>query len=97
MKVKFSKLAKRDYDIAFEYYKKESNYLSKRFKNDIKESIQRILLFPNLYPNVYEKVQKCVVTKFPFTIYYSVKGSAIYIIAIANHYKNPDVYIKRLK
>jgi hypothetical protein len=95
MKIRFSKLSKHDYDISILYYKKESDSLSERFKSDIKESIKRIETFPNLYPKINDRVQKCVLSKFPYTIYYTIKDESIYILAIANHYKNPEEYNER--
>ena len=95
MKIRFSKLSKQDFDISVEYYKKEGENLALRFKSDIKQSLKRIETFPNLYPKINERVQKCVVSKFPYTIYYILKDEIIYILAIANHYKNPEEYLKR--
>lgn len=95
MKIRFSKLSKSDYDISVDYYKRESDNLAVRFKNNIKKSIKRIEAFPNLYPKINDRVQKCVVLKFPYTIYYTIKDEDIYILAIASHYKNPDEYSKR--
>lgn len=63
MKIKFSKLSKKDYDEAIAYYKKEDNNLALRYKVDIKQSTKRIENFPNLYPKINERVQKCVVSK----------------------------------
>ena len=95
MKIKFSKLAKNDFDTSVLYYKKESENLALRFKNDIKQSVNRIESFPKLYPKIDDKIQKCVVSKFPFTIYYILKDDIIYILAIASHYRNLEEYIKR--
>jgi len=95
MKIKFSKLAKNDFDASVLYYKKESENLASRFKNDIKQSVNRIETFPKLYPKIDTQIQKCVVSKFPFTIYYTIKDDTIYILAIASHYRDLDQYLKR--
>ncbi len=95
MQIKFSKLAKNDFDISLLYYIKESENLALRFKNDIKQSIKRIETFPTLYPKVNDRVRKCVVSKFPFTIYYTIKDDIIYILAVANHYRDLEEYSKR--
>ncbi|RLA74372.1 MAG: hypothetical protein DRG78_21395 [Epsilonproteobacteria bacterium] len=96
MKIRFSQLSKSDYAEAIKYYKSESVDLSIRFKNDIKQSVNRIQSFPNLYPKINDRVQKCVVSKFPYTVFYTIFKNIIYILAIANHYKNPNSYIDRL-
>ncbi|MDC0932714.1 type II toxin-antitoxin system RelE/ParE family toxin [Arcobacteraceae bacterium] len=95
MKIKFSKLAKNDFDASVLYYKKESENLASRFKNDIKQSVKRIETFPKLYPKIDNQIQKCVVSKFPFTIYYTIKNDTIYILAVASHYRDLEEYLKR--
>ncbi len=95
MEIKFSKLSKEDFDISIRYYKKESENLALDFKNDIKNSLKRIETFPNLYPKINDRIYKCVVSKFPYTIYYVIEDKIIYILTIANHYKNPKDYLKR--
>ncbi len=57
MKIKFSKFSKEDFNIAFEYYKKESESLALKFKNDIKQSLKRIETFPRLYPRINDMIQ----------------------------------------
>lgn len=88
MKIEFLPFAKVDYDEAIAYYKEIDNNLSLRFKNEIKNSIDRIVDFPNLYQIVKDDIHKCVVHTFPYSIYYIVEEHIIYIYAIANHHKN---------
>lgn len=95
MNIKFTKLSKRDYEKGLEYYLKESENLADRFKADVKQAFQRILTFPNLYPKINERVQKCILSKFPYTIYYTIKDEIIYILAVANHYENPEKFTDR--
>lgn len=61
----------------------------------IKQSINNILKFPTLYSKINEHIRKCVTHIFPFTIFYVIKDDSIFILAIANHYKNPKHYIER--
>lgn len=95
VKIRFTKLSKNDFDEALNYYKKESDALASRFRTDIIQSVNRILSFPHLYPQIAENIHKCVASKFPFTIFYLCKEETIFIIAIANHYKNPETYSSR--
>jgi hypothetical protein len=95
MKIEFSKASKVDYNISIEYYRNQGDELALRFKADIKQSINRIEMFPNLYPKIDDRVHKCVVSKFPYTIYYIIIDEIIYILAVANHYKDPQTFMKR--
>ena len=95
MKIKFQKIAKEEYDDALNYYNDENKTLGIKFKNEIKQSINNILKFPTLYPKINENIRKCVTHTFPFTIFYTLKDDYIFILAVANHYKNPKYYIQR--
>jgi len=95
MKIKFQKIAKEEYDDALNYYNDENKTLGIKFKNEIKQSINNISKFPTLYPKINEHIRKCVTHTFPFTIFYIIKDDSIFILAIANHYKNPEYYIQR--
>jgi len=95
MNIRFSELSKFDFSEALSYYENESTNLSTRFRDDIKQSIDRIKSFPTLYQKENDRVHKCVVSKFPYTIFYTLYQNTIYILAIANHYQNPKNYSDR--
>lgn len=95
MNIEFAKLAKVDYDEARTYYSSIDSKVVARFQSDISASIERIINFPTLYPNVNARVKKCVAAKFPFTVFYTLKEDVIVILAIANHHKNPKSYLGR--
>lgn len=95
MKIEFLKLAKLEFEEATTYYDSESKELGKRFKNEIRSSIDMILQFPELYPIFSDDIRKCITHTFPYTIFYTHKNETVYIYAIANHYKDPLIYAKR--
>ena len=95
LKIKFQEHSKYDFDEAKHYYKTQEENLYKKFKYDLEQSLNRILSFPNLYPNIDTNIKKCVLNKFPYTILYTIKNDTIYILAIANHHKNPKEYKNR--
>ena len=97
MTIKYTTNAKEDFQYSLEYYKNESITLANNFKADIKASINRIKSFPHLYPTAEfnSKIQKCIVSKFPFTLYYTILNDTIFILAVANHYKNPKYFEER--
>jgi plasmid stabilization system protein ParE len=97
VKIKFLKLAKLEFDEAIKYYEHESIKLGARFKKEIRASIDMIVQFPELYPIAKGDIRRCVTHTFPYTIYYVYKNESIFIYAIANHFKEPNQYIKRFK
>ena len=95
LKIKFQEHSKYDFTKAKKYYQNQEEKLYEKFKYDLQQSLNRILSFPKLYPNIDTNIRKCVLNKFPYTILYTLKDDNIYILAIANHYKNPKEYENR--
>ncbi len=42
------------------------------------------------------KIRFSQLSKFDYAVFYTIFKNIIYILAIANHYKNPNSYIDRL-
>lgn len=97
MKIEFLELAKLEFDDAIAYYENESEGLGKRFKDEIRSSIDMIVQFPELYPIFINDIRKCVTYTFPYTIFYTYEDGTVYVYAIANHYRNPSIYAKRFQ
>ena len=97
MTIKFTKLAKIEFDTTIAYYENESTGLGERFKSEIRTSIDLILEFPTLYPIVSNDIRKCVTHTFPYTIFYTHRKETIYIYAIANHHQKPSHYTSRFQ
>ena len=95
MNVEFSPSAKKEFDFSIAYYEDEALGLGKRFKKEIRTSIDMIIQFPTLYPIVTDDIRKCVTHTFPYTIYYAYRNQVIYVYALANHHQNPSTYMSR--
>ena len=95
MRVEFLEPAREEFEDAIAYYDRQEAGLGVRFKNEIRHSIEMIRLFPALYPVQKEDIHKCVSRTFPYTVFYRYEEETIYIYAVANHHKNPQVYAKR--
>lgn len=95
MKIRFLKPAKLEFDEAIAYYDEQSEGLGIRFRDEIRSSVDMILQFPELYPIFIDDIRKCVAHTFPYTIFYAFRKKTIYIYAIANHYREPSIYVKR--
>ena len=93
--IRFLKVAKLEFDDAIKYYEEQSEGLGERFKNEIRSSMDMIILYPNLYPFYLDDIRKCVAHPFPYTIFYTYDEATIYVYAVASHYRDPSVYIER--
>lgn len=95
MKVIFTKFAKLELEDATSFYELEYPGLGKRFKQEVKKSIKRILEYPKAWSIERSDIRKCLLHKFPYKILYSIEDDHILIIAIAHLHRKPDYWVER--
>ena len=96
MNIKYLKVAREEFHDAIKYYETQHIGLGKRFQADIKNSISRIKEFPNAYVAVKEKVRRCLLHKFNYSILYTINDNHILIIAISHQHRKPDHWVDRV-
>ncbi len=96
----FSSESQSDVQEAYDYYELQKEGLGKVFYDSILQHIDKISIFPFLYPNFksYKKIKYQVVKKFPFIIYYRIirKKKQVKILAIFHTSRNPKAMQNRL-
>jgi hypothetical protein len=96
MRAIFSEIAKLEPDDAVSFYELEFEGLGKRFKNETRSSIKRILQYPKVWPIERGEIRKCLMSKFSYKILYSIEKDHIFIIALAHQHRKPDYWIDRI-
>jgi len=95
MHVEFLEHASIELDNAIEYYNIQSTGLGEKFLDEVLETIELILHFPQLWSQNSENTRKAVLRKFPFNLIYSMHKNKIFIIAVAHQNREPDYWIDR--
>jgi len=78
MKVIFSKYARQELEDAVHYYELQYSGLGKRFKEEIKRAISRIIMYPKAWSVERGEVRKCLLHKFPYNLLYSIEKDHIF-------------------
>ena len=89
MIVKISQKAFFEIEEAKEYYNLQQNNLGNTFKSDLKNSIENIKRFPNLYPNITDDMKRCILHRFPYSLFYTLKEDVILILSVAHQHRKP--------
>jgi plasmid stabilization system protein ParE len=97
MELKVSDFARKELEEGIFFYELHQIGLGKRFKSEVRNTINRIKKFPNTWPVERREVRKCFVHKFPYKVLYSIQKQIIVILAIAHQHRKPDYWINRLK
>jgi len=87
--VKISQKAFFEIEEAKEYYNLQQNNLGDTFKSDLKDSIENIKNFPNLYPNITDDMKRCILHRFPYSLFYTLKEDVILILSVAHQHRKP--------
>ena len=87
--------AENDFRNAYQFYAEESTRVAESFFKQINSSLEITKKSPRSFPCSYKSVQKFVVKKFPFVIYYQLVESTIRVIAIFHTSRNPEIWNER--
>jgi plasmid stabilization system protein ParE len=74
---------------AADFYDLEGPGLGLAFIDEIQRALQRIVEFPDAAPLIRGPVRKRIVSKFPYSLIYSVGANQIRILAVAHHKRRP--------
>lgn len=93
MKLIVSKFAKEEIENAKEYYNLQQPNLGDSFKKDIKDTVDNISRFPTLYPFIIDNIQRVVLHRFPYSIFYAIEKNTIVILSVAHQHRKPFYWI----
>jgi hypothetical protein len=77
------------------WYESQQVGLGSRFLASIQDSINRINLNSELYPEVDGDVRRCMVKTFPFGVFFRVRIEAIQIVAVSHLRREPGYWRSR--
>jgi hypothetical protein len=93
--VKFHEAAEKEMVLAAGYYEYQQVDLGRRFLAAIQDSINRIVINPELYNPILPDVRRCLVKTFPFGIIFKHKQNHVFIVAIMHLHRDPDYWKER--
>jgi hypothetical protein len=96
MGVHFTALAILEMNAAVDFYEFEYSGLGEKFKQDVKEAVLRISLYPEAWSVEKGTIRKCLLHTFPYKLLYSIEEKQIIIIAVAHQHRKPDYWVERM-
>jgi len=91
MKFSYTDRAKDDIEIAILWYEKQRNGLGFEFLDCIKESEKSIKNQVKMYAISYSIYRRCVIKRFPFSIYYTIEdNNEIVVHSVFDSRQNPN-------
>ena len=96
MKLKLLAAAKTDVASAIAYYNAQEPGLGADFATEVRQTIERILQFPNAWAAVSRRTRRCRVNRFPYGVFYSLKKDVVVVIAVLHNHREPRTWQTRL-
>ena len=97
MRLEFHPEAELELIEAAVYYDKQVPGLGERFESEIRYVTDLLLDQPEIGLPADPDLRKFVLTRFPFTLYYSVTADVLRIEAVAHQSRHPDYWKSRVE
>jgi plasmid stabilization system protein ParE len=81
---------------AVSYYNGQSEGLGYEFAAEVKQTIGRIVRFPDAWQKLSLRARRCRTRRFPYGVIYQIRGELILIVAIMHLRRHPDTWKSRL-
>lgn len=88
-KVSFHELAEFELNDAIVFFETEREGLGLRFMSVVEAAVAHIREYSEASPVIIQDIRCKVLSRFPYSIFYSIKSDQIRILAIANQRRRP--------
>ena len=93
-RLKFSTRALREIGEAKEWYEFQNPGLGEEFIAAMELQLKRLEQAPLLYAEVIPNVRRALLPRFPYGLFYAVRGNHIQILAVLHDVRNPNRWPK---
>lgn len=94
LNIDISKFAYNEIEESKEYYNLQKDGLGLDFKGDVLTAVNNIATYPNLYPVISGNIRRCLLHRFPFSVFYAVKQKTIVVLSVAHQHRKPKNWEK---
>jgi toxin ParE1/3/4 len=81
--------AELDLDEAYEWYEARSEGLGEAFLRAVSACFARISSHPEAFPEVEHRVRRARLRRFPYGVFYVLRGEAIDVLAVYHSRRRP--------
>lgn len=89
MKLRYTSRAVNELESALVWYEKQRRGLGLDFLGCVEAALTSIRTNPEIYPICYGNFRRCVVRRFPFSIYFTVEDKRIILHAVFDNRSDP--------
>ena len=90
MRLRYTNRANTDVKLALDWYEKQRMGLGFDFLDCLEKSILEIISYPEMHELSYGNFRRCIIKRFPFSIFYTIENEEIVIHSIFNNRQDPQ-------
>ena len=94
-RVLFRRAASAELERAATWYESARSGLGDEFLFEVDQAIERVAGSPMRYPTVFGAIRRTVTRRFPFAIYFRIRGDAVVVLAVFHGRRDPSVWQRR--
>ena len=87
--LKFSLRVLREIGEAQEWYESQSSGLGEEFIAAVELQLKRLEQAPLLYAEVIPSIRRAFLPRFPYGLFYTVRGNLVHVLAVLHDARNP--------
>jgi len=80
---------------AIDFYEARDPGLGQDFAIEVYSAIQRIVSFPTAWPVLGGDVRRCLTSRFPYGILYTIEPNGVFILAVMHLHRAPGYWRDR--
>ncbi len=89
--------AELDVEAAFEWYESEQVNLGFEFLDELRFCYLQILNNPKKYSELRPGIRHSLLRRFPYSVYFSIEGQLILILAVLHAARDPAAWQERIE
>ena len=89
--------ARQELRDAARYYEDCVPGLGHDFLQEVRETIHRIIQWPQAWQPLDEEIRRCRTHRFPYGIIYAVENGEVLIVSVMHLHRHPDSWRKNLQ
>jgi toxin ParE1/3/4 len=94
-RILFRHTARRDFFDACEWYNQRRAGLGRRFEAAVEGTLEMISASPESFPMVHRDVRRALVRRFPYGLFYRIRGETIHVLAVLHGRRDPARWKER--
>ena len=95
MNIIFLEPAQEELDEAISYYNYQHQGLGDEFLAEILKAIDLIQKYPQAWQKLSDRIRRCLLKGFPYSVIYALSDDNLIIIAIAHLHRKPNYWSDR--